>query len=194
MDQIVPLWRICTCMYLCVKGVLLLYTSSALLKSTYTIESYHFCLQFLLYIVLDTIQNVYFSKRVRIDSLVHHVWSFIGLSLHIYDGIVPPLWLGLIGLVECITVSRIVLMLNYSQATYSRIRKYLTLYVRIPATTITLLSVYPMSIFGSMKPLSKIGAICGSLFVFSFDLYCLFHYEKHIRNSQADDSVKPEDK
>ncbi len=182
--MITILWRVITCLYLMVGGIILLYKSK--LSDLYSIDSFKFCKHFLFYIFFDTILNITISKKIRYDSLIHHIWSFIGISIHIYNNIIPPLWFGAIGIVECITVSRVLLLFGFTKSQFSLIRKYLTIYIRIPTILMVLISSF--TIFNNRIPLSSFYVcIFSMVFLILFDIYCLYTYQKNISNNNLID-------
>lgn len=180
-QNIFKLWRITVTFYLTCMGVIILITEN--LKATKSIKSNRVQTHFFIYLILDTFQNLLqyslFKKPINRESMIHHLFSLTGLGIYLYNQCCPPLWVGLMCIIECITVSRILLQFNIDEKIFLYIRKYLTLIVRIPAIIVGIISAF--TIFWSNIPVSSRNVtIIVGIFLLCFDVYCLRVYNKKI--------------
>ena len=177
LQHLFKVWRVIVTFYLTCMGVKIL--SSEPLSATYSKLSTKVQYRFLWYIIIDTIQSVTMSSSINKLSLAHHVLTGIGICIWLYYKCSPPLIVACSCLIECITVSRVLLFANVDPRTFLYIRKYLTLGIRLPALLISSVSI---PYFWNQLPNPCLVVVIGMLlFLFCFDVYCLDQYNQKLR-------------
>lgn len=174
------LWRIVITCYLTVYGIYILSTES--FKKTNSKLSTKIQKHFLIYIIIDTLQSLYFGyhdpQSFNKETLIHHVMCIIGISIMMHYKCSPPLWTGLMCIIEIITVSRILLFLNIDNMIFVHVRKILTLFIRIPTILIAMVSI--IFFWNKIPILCILVLIIMVCFLLCFDLHCLSIYNKQI--------------
>lgn len=177
------LWRIIVTCYLTIYGIYILSRGS--LHQQNSRLSTRIQKHFLIYIIIDTLQSLYFGyhdpNSLNTETLIHHIMCIISISILMKYKCSPPLWTGLMCIIEIITVSRILLFLTVDNTLFIYIRKYLTLFVRIPAILLAICSIpFFWNTIDKVCIFVLVMMVC---FLLYFDIHCLSIYNQKLKNN-----------